>query len=283
MKVSGMTIARNIVRLDYPFVESIRSILPIVDEFVVNLGKSDDGTVERIRSIGDPKIRWIETDWAESESLGAELLSIQTNVGLKHCTGDLVFYLQGDEVIHEDDLPVIRKKMAEAFGNPGILGLAFRYLHFCGDYWTVDPWGYHREVRIIRNDGSVRSVGDARTFARVSDGRWFNRKMLGKEIRLTGARVFHYGHVMGREKRAKKYQETENIWQGRLQSRDEKPWWQSRMEEIDLRHAIGRSYRGSHPGVMAERIREAGGPLPRVNRWLNWRFYREVLRHGFHG
>ncbi|MGH7953853.1 MAG: glycosyltransferase, partial [Limisphaerales bacterium] len=38
MKVSGFTFLRNGQKFGYPFVESIRSILPIVDEFVVALG-----------------------------------------------------------------------------------------------------------------------------------------------------------------------------------------------------------------------------------------------------
>ena len=66
MKVSGFTFCRNVVKYDYPVVESIRSILPIVDEFIVNVGRCEDGTLELIRSIGDPKIRIVESVWDES-------------------------------------------------------------------------------------------------------------------------------------------------------------------------------------------------------------------------
>ena len=37
MKVSGFTFLRNAQKLGYPFAQSIRSILPIVDEFVIAL------------------------------------------------------------------------------------------------------------------------------------------------------------------------------------------------------------------------------------------------------
>lgn len=57
MRVSGFTFVQNAVRLDYPIVESIKSILPIVDEFVVNVGASDDGTIELVRGIESQKIR----------------------------------------------------------------------------------------------------------------------------------------------------------------------------------------------------------------------------------
>jgi hypothetical protein len=39
MKISGFSICRNAVKFDYPIVEAIRSALPIVDEFVVNVGQ----------------------------------------------------------------------------------------------------------------------------------------------------------------------------------------------------------------------------------------------------
>ena len=57
MIISGFTFCRNVEKLDYPFVESIRSILPIVDEMIINVGDSEDHTLERIKEIGDPKIR----------------------------------------------------------------------------------------------------------------------------------------------------------------------------------------------------------------------------------
>ena len=66
MRVSGFTFVRNVVKYDYPVVESIRSILPVVDEFIVNVGRCDDGTLELIRSIGDPKIKIVESVWDET-------------------------------------------------------------------------------------------------------------------------------------------------------------------------------------------------------------------------
>ncbi len=61
MKVSGFTFLRNGQKLGYPFAASIRSILPIVDEFVVALGPCEDDTEKMVREIGDPKIRIIPT------------------------------------------------------------------------------------------------------------------------------------------------------------------------------------------------------------------------------
>jgi hypothetical protein len=47
---------RNGQKLGYPFVESIRSIVPIVDEFVVALGPCEDGPERMLRSIGNSKM-----------------------------------------------------------------------------------------------------------------------------------------------------------------------------------------------------------------------------------
>src|ERR1700733_9033874 len=102
MKISGFTIVRNAVKFNYPVVPSIRSILPICDEFIVNVGDSQDGTLELIRSIASPKVRIIQSQWDMTK--GSSVLSEETNRALKECKGDWAFYLQSDEVIHEADL-----------------------------------------------------------------------------------------------------------------------------------------------------------------------------------
>ncbi len=62
MNVSGLTFMRNAIQYDFPIVEAITSALPLVDECIVNVGHSEDDTLERIRSIGSQKIRIIETE-----------------------------------------------------------------------------------------------------------------------------------------------------------------------------------------------------------------------------
>ncbi len=161
MKVSGFTFVRNAVKYDYPVVESIRSILPIVDEFIVNVGRCDDGTLKLISSLGDSKIKIVESVWDETLRKDGLIYAQQTNIALAHCTGDWAFYIQADEVVHEDDLPIIQEAMRKHLDNPAVKGLLFRYLHFIADYWSTNPWFYHKAVRIIRHNGEVESCGDA--------------------------------------------------------------------------------------------------------------------------
>ena len=121
MKVSGFTFLRNGQKLGYPFVASIRSLLPLVDEFVIALGPCDDDTEEMLRAIGDPKIRIIPTQWNErirsDYSVKGFVFGQQKSIALFNCTGDWAFYLEADEVLHEDDLPKIRARHGKISGG----------------------------------------------------------------------------------------------------------------------------------------------------------------------
>ena len=66
MKVSAFTFIKNGQILGYPFLQSIQSVLPIVEEFVVNVGESEDDTLELIKSISSSKIRIIQSKWNDS-------------------------------------------------------------------------------------------------------------------------------------------------------------------------------------------------------------------------
>ena len=55
--MSGFTIVRNAIKNGYPVVESIQSILPVVDEMVVAIGDGEDDTEQLIRNIGSEKIK----------------------------------------------------------------------------------------------------------------------------------------------------------------------------------------------------------------------------------
>jgi glycosyltransferase involved in cell wall biosynthesis len=137
MKVSGFTFLRNGQKLGYPFVESIRSILPIVDEFVIALGPCDDDTEKLVREIGDRKILVIPTQWNEriqpDYSVNGFVYGQQKSIALFNCTGDWAFYLEADEVLHENELPKIRAAMERHLGEARVEALAFDYLHFYGN------------------------------------------------------------------------------------------------------------------------------------------------------
>jgi hypothetical protein len=63
MKVSGFTFLRNGQRLGYPFFASIRSLLPLVDEFIIALGPCDDDTEKMLRASRHWRLkRWLNSN-----------------------------------------------------------------------------------------------------------------------------------------------------------------------------------------------------------------------------
>ena len=283
MFVSAFTFCRNLVRMDYPFLESIRSLLPLVDEFIVVVGDSEDDTLDQVRSISDPRIKIIETVWDISLKKDGLIYAQQTNIALDACnpSGDWAFYLQGDEVLHEKDLPGIRRSMEEFKDNRSVLGLMMRYYHFVGDYWSLDPWAYRRALRIVRPGKVVRSVGDAIGFARSSDNLYIGKKE--KELwRFADGRIYHYGWVKDpRLLREKVLNQVRWYWEGTPNERDQKTL--SLEEYMPENYPFLKRFTGTHPEVMEKRVSKFPRLLERRSRWLNPDFYRYVLRHGFKG
>lgn len=203
MKISGFTMGKNAHKLYYPMRHSIESILPIVDEFVVVLGNSDedDLTKQEVEAIGDSKIRIIETVWdIEKYPRGMEHAH-QTDLARQECTGDWLFYLQSDEVVHEKDLETIRNRCRELLEEPEVEGLLFKYLHFWGDYDHIQDshcW-YRNEIRIIRNDPEIHSWESAQSFRRIPQFDGVNYRQQEGTYKLKVARVnaeiYHYGWV----------------------------------------------------------------------------------------
>ena len=132
MKVSGFTFIRNGTVLGYPFIESINSILPICDEFIIAVGPSEDDTLARLRNINSKKIKIIQTQWNENMKDRGFVYAQQKMIAQFNCSGDWAFYLEGDEVIHEDDLITIKKSMQKSLNNFRIEALVFDYYHFFG-------------------------------------------------------------------------------------------------------------------------------------------------------
>jgi len=279
MKVSGFTFCKNVVKFDFPVVEAISSILPLVDEFIVNVGQSEDETLEVIQSLKDERIKIIENVWDETLKADGKIFGIQQDIALSHCTGDWAFLVQADEVIHEDDLPLIKSALKESLGNPNVLGLVFRMLHFKGDYWSLDPWMYRKATRVIRNHCGIRSTTDCCDFRTTGKDQMIKS---GPNGLLINARVFHYGYVKPSNVLQEKLEYQHSRHDGERCTREEisaRTTYLSRFPNYDVLKDFG----GTHPKVMSHRIQGGGRLRPRINRWLNWRFYREIIRHGFKG
>ncbi|MGZ3662068.1 MAG: glycosyltransferase family 2 protein [Bdellovibrionota bacterium] len=194
MKVSGFTFVRNGVKFDYPVMESLASLLPLVDELVIVVGKGEDETLARVQALAakEPKLKVFESVWDEKLRKDGAILAQQTDVAISHCTGEWGLYLQADEVLHEDDYPRIRAALEKAHARPDVDGLLFDYVHFYGDFFVVNrsPSAYRHEVRAIRLKRNIISWRDAQGFRRDQNGHFEKLRVL-----CSHARIFHYGWV----------------------------------------------------------------------------------------
>ena len=242
MKVSGFTFIKNAEMLGYPFIESIQSVLPIVDEFIIAVGDSDDNTLEIIKSIKDDKIRIIETQWNESMQDRGYVYAQQKMTAQFSCTGDWAFYLEGDEVLHEKDLNTIQNTMEKHLDNPEVEALYFDYYHFYGKPNQVGIAGYKRAPRIIRN--TIRNYSPDGLFFVVMDK---NKKGRYPKAAYAGCHIYHYGHVRKVERNNEKIKQVGKYWG------DEEPNTFSTYGNIDL--AEIRPFTGTHPKIVQDWLR----------------------------
>lgn len=274
MKVSGFTLVRNGTRFDYPYLESLRSLLPLVDELVINVGIGDDDTLERIRSFaeteGAAKVRIFESRWPlddPEKRKGGKILSEQTNLALDRCTGDWCVYLQADEVLHEGDHPRIRAAMERLRSDEAIEGLLFDYVHFYGSFDVVQNTrsAYRREVRAIKRSSGARSVGDAQSFRR-GDG----SKLA---VARVGARIFHYGWVRTPDAMKEKTFFMDQLYHGAPKAQDAASGTPHTGDNYRYKRFWGlMPYTGTHPSVMSERIRKKGWHWDLARSPLSWKW-----------
>ncbi|WP_231460452.1 MULTISPECIES: glycosyltransferase family 2 protein [unclassified Pedobacter] len=258
MKVTGFTFIRNAISNDYPVREAILSVLPLCDDFVVALGNSTDETSALVKSI-DPKIRTINTIWDDSLKEGGFVFADETNKAIAEISKDTdwMVYIQGDEAIHEDYLPLIRKEMEQELNNNNVEALLLKYKHFYAsyDYLAESRRWYRREVRILKNLPGIQSYRDAQGF-RIND-----RKL---KVKLIDAYIYHYGWVkppkglQGKVRNFNQYYQTEE-------------WIEERypvQNSFDMHNADRLvHFNGSHPKVMTERIEAA-----------NWKFEQDLTK-----
>ena len=262
MKVSGFTFIRNAIQLDYPIVEAIQSILPLCDEVVVAVGNSADDTLGLIKSIDPSKIRIIETIWDDTLRENGAVLADETNKAFQAISpdSDWAFYIQGDEVIHEEDYTEIRAKMEAFVQDKEVDGLLFAYQHFYGSYDFIgasNNW-YKHEIRIIRNQKNIYSYRDAQGF-RKDDNQKLN-------VAAIQAKVYHYGWVKDPRAMQAKQTSFHKLWHD-----DE--WLEKNIEDVEFfpyeDHINGLArFKGTHPKIMQARIDR-----------LNWTFKVDPSRN----
>ncbi|MBK7762942.1 MAG: glycosyltransferase family 2 protein [Bacteroidetes bacterium] len=263
MKVCGFTFIKDAIKYDYPISEAILSILPICDEFIVAVGKSSDETLALIQSIAPEKIKIIETIWDETQREGGRVLAVETDKAFAAISEDVdwAFYIQGDEVVHEKYLPVIKEAMLKYRDDDRVDGLLFHYLHFYGsyDYIATASNFYKKEIRVVKRKQAVYSYRDAQGFRKGQD-----EKLRVKQIE---AFIYHYGWVKQPKAMQAKQENFHKYWH-------DDQWVEkhvAKADEFDYStiSSLAR-FEGTHPQVMQQRIDK-----------INWRFDYDMSYNKF--
>lgn len=174
--LSGYTQTRNCIEQEYPWQESIGSMLGFCDEVVVVDGGSTDGTWERLQEMAklNKRIKTFQhvRDWNDKRF--ALFNGQQKAVARERCTSDFLWQVDIDEVVHESDYDKI-KQMVENFPKEVDL-VALPVIEYWGDEKKVrvdvNPWkwrlsrnnprithGVPKEQRLYDQDGTMYSAG----------------------------------------------------------------------------------------------------------------------------
>lgn len=168
MRISIVTPSFN----QRPYLEqTMRALLsqsgPFTLTWIVVDGGSTDGTVDLLRSIDDPRVRWTsEPDRGQSHAV---------NNGLATADGDVVGWINSDDLYNQGALAIV----AEAFGDPTVK-------------WMVG------RCQIIDDEGAVIRSAIARYKDRFLD-RYSYRKLL-RENFIAQPAVFwrrEFGQAVG--------------------------------------------------------------------------------------
>jgi hypothetical protein len=260
--ISGFTFIKNGLTLGYPILESVKSIDPICDEVIINVGFDDqnlikdDGTHEYLRDhLKGDRYKFVKSWWDPSKTKSGLILSEQTNIALRECSGKYCQYIQGDECVHEDDLKFILDGVLEMDLDPRINGLIFNYMHF---YGNVDTYKfirslYRREVRLIRNHQGIKSWLDAQGFRDQNDQKIY--------ARLIKARIFHYGWARAEQVMKKKVSTFEKLYHGE----------NHQAREFQYERCYGlKKFEKTHPKVMQNWIETHRNPIDLSKLPLSW-------------
>ena len=262
MKVSGFTFIKDAIKFGYPITEAIRSVLPLCDEFIVAVGNSTDGTRALIENINDARIKIIDTQWDPQLNTGGKVLAAETDKAFKAIAADSdwAFYIQGDEVLHEQYLNTVQQAMQQYLNNEKVDGLLFKYKHFWGsfDFVGASSRWYRNEIRVIRNNKNIYSYRDAQGF-RKDD----NQKLFVKPI---DAYIYHYGWV-----REPKAMQNKAAGVGKYWSEEGYDENKVKFDVNDFDYGqidVLKKFTGTHPSVMQKRIEAA-----------NWKFNFDISKN----
>ena len=277
MRIEGFTYVRNGFKMGYPFLPSINSVLPIVDQLFVVVGDSEDGTREAIENLKNDKIVIVDSIWEEEKRVNGEIFKDQANMGLQRITGDWAIHIQADEVLSETDGEKLINYIHRADELEEVDGLLFPFYHFWGDYQHIRQTRrtHAFEIRAFKNRRNVRSYRDSQGF-RIFNPQDSEDKGAKLKVLKTNIPIYHYAYTRNPKLMNKKSNYFHRFWH----SND---WLANNTKETDFDYnEVDRleSYKGSHPLYMEDVIKQKDWEFVYDPSKTNMR-YKDRILNGF--
>lgn len=197
-KLSAYSYLKNADLFDYPWIESLNSVLEVCDEVIVSYASdSQDKSSERLKAFAaeQPKLKLFETRLWETARLEGETIRLVAEEAMAACSGDWLWHLQADEVYTRADALEVRK-LVTIYDSQPVHGFHFKVIHFYGDYETAlaqqaaEIGWYQHTIRLARAGWGIHQ-GDAWTMSLKEDA--------PSAAIMTDIRIYHYGHVRHHE------------------------------------------------------------------------------------
>jgi glycosyltransferase involved in cell wall biosynthesis len=257
MTLGAFTYVYNMIDYDYPFEESVKSIIDVVDQFVICECNSTDNTadlVEKLRLEYPNKIKVIHRNWV----LHFTEISSVANFAMSHLNTDYAFQLQADEVVHHDSLDEL-KDIVNILSLNNLTAAKVHYTHFMANYETTFPFCYDSLVRIVKMNSPWRVIGDGVQFA-YPDGQIHDEKVFDSNIQ-----IFHYGKVKDPVKGWKKEWDFQQLYvdigfpDPKMLEMKNKIGAKCDYIYLFREHVLNKTinkFTGTHPNVMENRIKQ---------------------------
>ena len=258
--LAGFSYIYNAVKFDIPFVESIKSVIDVVDEFILTECCSQDETWDlclKLQSEYPDKIKLFRHPWVTHFTQ----ISSLANWTLEYVRQDIkyVMQLQSDEVVHEKDLDKL-------VAIPLLLDASkkhaarWNYFHFLASPEVVFPFVYQDAIRIVARNSGWRVISDGVQFA-------LNQRFLPpSDILNTDIEVFHYGKMKEPKRAWEKEWDFQNLFKD-LNFPDPRMMQMKEalgenfcdypfLFEDAIKRGVVSRFAGTHPKVMEERIKQ---------------------------
>lgn len=238
--LSGFTVVRNNILLDYCVEEAIQSLLNVCDQVVVCDSDSTDGTTELLQRMAEkePRIKLVNFPWTNPQGVSHHFFVDWLNHAREQIDGRFYIYLDADEIL--DDRPACVDALREAVNQSKSL--------------RVDRLNFWKSPYHLIPDGECCGKWCCRMgpkeYSAISDQPLHpgESKINDEAIQEHRVKIFHLGFLRDQKAFYRKARSVLSIWFNRFDERLEsaekegKPVWESECGWADRIAPYGEEY-----------------------------------------